>query len=249
MAQVLYATNRFAGDGVTTTFSISFQGGYISKDHVKAFITDANGARTDITLTAGMWVGPFTLNIGQAVPVGSTLTVKRETPKGGPLVDYTNGTRITERNLDIANQQSVFIGAEAHDLFDVAGIADVIAQAESGVVDLVNAAQAAAVAADLSANSAAASANLAAAQVTAATLAAGDSAASAEEAALSALASSVSQNAAAGNAADAYAAQVATETLAASIATSGLGFGAAAYDLGYVSDPNTYFDRDLGGLT
>lgn len=262
MAQVLYATNRFAGDGATTTFSVSFQGGYISKDHVKAFITDANGVRTDITLTPGMWVGAYTLNIGQSVPIGSTLTIRRETPRGSSLVDYTNGTRITERNLDLANTQAVFVGAEAHDLFDVEGVAEAI----SGVTAEA-AAHAAAAAASASsaagyagqvqasvdtaagyAAAASASVTLAQAQVGLAATQVGLAATHAEQADLHADSASTSANSASLSASSAATTYTNTQALAAAIEVAGVGFSAGAYDFGSVADPATYFDRDYGTL-
>lgn len=234
MAQVLYATNRFPGDGTTTTFSISFQGGYISKDHVKAFITDANGVRTILPITSGMWVGPYTLNIGRTVAVGSVLTIRRETPKGSPLVDYVNGTRITERNLDLANQQSVFIGAEAHDLFDLAGVEEAVAAAVGEVSTLVAAAEDSADAAALSAGTASTAA--------AAAAGAADTATAAASIALA------RQEAAEAAAQDADASAVSAAAIATALAGGSIGFDAAAYDFGYVADSTTYFNRDFGTL-
>jgi hypothetical protein len=48
--------------------------------------------------------------------VGSAMVIYRDTPKSAPLVDFVNGSRITEANLDKVAQQGTFIGAEQADL-------------------------------------------------------------------------------------------------------------------------------------
>jgi hypothetical protein len=241
MAKVYYATNRYPGDGATSLFTVAFVGGYLDKAHVKAFITDASGTQTPLTITAGMWVTASSINIGTPVAVGSTLTIYRDTPKTGPLVDYTNGTRLTEANLDLANKQSVFIGAELSDLFDLSGVEDAVAAAKEEVQELVDTAADSASAAAASASGAASSAGAAAGFAT-----------DAEAAALLAAASKTASEAAAANAnisAGAAAASYSdTAILAAEIQLSGVGFDSAAYDFGFVSDPNEYFSRDFGTL-
>ena len=146
----LYATYRVPGDGVTTQFEFSFSGGYMDKSHVKAYIEDAvTLARTPIEVLPTMFVGDFTLNLGVAAPVGKNMVIYRDTPKSGPLVDFTTGSRLTEANLDKVAQQSVFIGAETADATN----ADVVAQLTTtaqAVLDAADAATAAATAAHVS---------------------------------------------------------------------------------------------------
>lgn len=146
----LYATYRVPGDGVTTQFEFSFSGGYMDKTHVKAYIEDAvTLARTPIEVLPTMFVGDFTLNLGVAAPVGKNMVIYRDTPKAGPLVDFTTGSRLTEANLDKVAQQSVFIGAETADATN----ADVVAQLTTtaqAVLDAANLAVASAAAAHAS---------------------------------------------------------------------------------------------------
>lgn len=146
----LYATYRVPGDGVTTQFEFSFSGGYMDKTHVKAYIEDAvTLARTPIEVLPTMFVGDFTLNLGVAAPVGKNMVIYRDTPKAGPLVDFTTGSRLTEANLDKVAQQSVFIGAETADATN----ADVVAQLTTtaqAVLDAANLAVASAAAASAS---------------------------------------------------------------------------------------------------
>lgn len=134
----LYATNRTAGDGVQEQFEISFSGGYIDRDHVKAYIEDDTTlARTAIAITEGMWVGPYTIDLGQSAPVGSTMVIYRDTPKDGPMVDFTNGSIITEANLDLIAKQGVFGVAEVSDAAGQSSsliALDAMAQAQAAAV-------------------------------------------------------------------------------------------------------------------
>ncbi len=232
MADILYATNRFPGDGVTTQHEISFTGGYMDKAHVKAYIEDATGIRTVIVVGAGMFVGPNTINLGVAAPVGSITVLYRDTPKDEPLVNFVNGSRITEANLDKVAQQSVFIGAEVYDSTRVGEVVALLASAGSeatasaaNALASANAAQGSATAAQGSAAASEVSRSLASAAVVVA-----DAAVVVADAAATA---------AAGSYAD-------TAALAASLSGGSIGFTAAAYDMGSITDPNTYFNLDLG---
>lgn len=119
-----YSVNRFPGDGATTTWNLSFAGmdgeyaGYISKTHVKAYtILDSTGAETPLPLPSTAFIGPTTLKIEPAIPVGTTLVVYRDTPKNAPLLDYVDGALMIEKNLDTSNQQAIYAVAEMVDKF------------------------------------------------------------------------------------------------------------------------------------
>ena len=57
-----FATNRFAGDGVTTSYTINFVGGYLDKSHVKAYIEDnVTQVQTEIYINPLSFVTPYTL--------------------------------------------------------------------------------------------------------------------------------------------------------------------------------------------
>lgn len=126
---MLYATNRFPGDGRTTTYEISFVGGYLDRTHVRAYIEDASLVQTPVTLTSGNFLGPSTLAGITPIPVGSTLVVYRDTPKA-PLVDFVNGSRMTEANLDTATRQGAFIAAEGADA-SLGNVAESASRAEA----------------------------------------------------------------------------------------------------------------------
>lgn len=119
---IRYATFSAPGDGSTTQWEFNFAGaegtpGYISKDHVKCFTTSPTGVRTEVVITEGMWVGPNTIEVSPAVPVGHTITIYRSTPVDKPLVNYTTTAIINEANLDKANRQAVYVAAEARDVY------------------------------------------------------------------------------------------------------------------------------------
>lgn len=124
---MLYATNRFPGDGMTTTYEISFVGGYLDRAHVKAYVEGADLVQTPVTLSPGNFLGQYTIGGIAPVPVGSTLVIYRDTPKA-PIVDFVNGSRFTESNLDTATRQGSFIAAEGADAVSPAGLAGVIQQ-------------------------------------------------------------------------------------------------------------------------
>lgn len=124
---MLYATNRFPGDGMTTQYEISFVGGYLDRAHVKAYVEGSDLVQTPVTLNPGNFIGQYTIGGLTPVPVGSTLVIYRDTPKT-PIVDFVNGSRFTESNLDTATRQGSFIAAEGADAVSPAGLAGVTQQ-------------------------------------------------------------------------------------------------------------------------
>lgn len=110
-----YATNRFPGDGVTTTYEINFAGKYLSRDHVFAYIEDdTTKVKTPVSLSTGNWLNDTTLQSLPAAPVGSTMVIYRNTP-ATPLVDFVAGARLTPTALDTATRQGLFKAVEAAD--------------------------------------------------------------------------------------------------------------------------------------
>lgn len=116
MAMILQldSINRWAGDGVTTDWDFSFSGGYIDKAHVKAYTVAVDRTRSGIPVTAAMFVTPFRLRL-PVTPVGAEVTIYRDTPKDLPLVEFEDGTAITEPSLNLMARQAVFIAAEFTD--------------------------------------------------------------------------------------------------------------------------------------
>lgn len=126
----LYATNRFAGDGATTSYEFNFAGKYIARDHVKVYQEDnATLARTPIAISDSNFLNDTTLRNLPVTPVGKTLVIYRDTPKP-PMVDFTNGARFTEASLDTAARQGAFIAVESADALSPDGLAGRINQLE-----------------------------------------------------------------------------------------------------------------------
>ena len=111
----LYATNRFPGDGTTTSYEFNFVGKYINRAHVKVYQEDnVTQARTYVSINDSNFLNDTTLRGLPVTPVGSTLVIYRETPKP-PMVDFVNGSRFTEYNLDLVARQGLFVAMEAMD--------------------------------------------------------------------------------------------------------------------------------------
>lgn len=112
-----YSINKFTGNGAQTSWNLNFSGGYIRREHVKAYTQAADGQITELSFT---WSGPNTIVISPPVAMGVRLYVYRDTPKSGPLVDFTDGAIINEYDLDMLARQTVFAAAEMVDRFDEA---------------------------------------------------------------------------------------------------------------------------------
>lgn len=190
MADPVYLTiNEFPGTGAPapTIVDFAFAGGYISPAHVKAELFDpVTYLRTPVTVTDEHFVTDYRLSLPVSVPVGSVLRVYRDTPKDQPLVNFTNGARIAENNLDLVAQQAVFVAAESADQIEATQVADVLQAVEAAALS-ATAAQA-----DAAASAAFAALSRAAAQ---------DGASTAGGFALAAAASAASSSAAAASSA------------------------------------------------
>lgn len=109
------ATNRFAGDGVTSSYEINFVGKYLDKAHVFAYIEDdTTGDRTPVPIMPANWLNDTTLQGMPVVPVGSTMVIYRNTP-AFPLVDFVDGAWLTPNALDTATRQGLYKAVEAAD--------------------------------------------------------------------------------------------------------------------------------------
>lgn len=131
MANPVYLTiNEFPGTGAPapTVVDFNFAGGYISPAHVKAELFDPTTyLRTPIEVTDAHFVTAYRLSLPISVPTGQVLRVYRDTPKGQPLVNFTNGARIADNNLDLVAEQAVFVAAESVDQLATLQVADVLA--------------------------------------------------------------------------------------------------------------------------
>lgn len=229
----LLATNRFAGDGATTSYEFNFVGKYIARSHVKVYQEDnATKVRTPVAITDSNFLNDTTLRSLPVTPIGKTLVIYRETPKP-PMVDFTNGSRFTEYNMDLVARQGLFVAMEAMDAGDsdarqqlldaIAVVVGLVDDATAAVSD----ATAAALAAATSASNAAASASAADTAKTAAQ-AAQSGAETARTGAETAAGNSATFALAASNSATAAAGSATTATTQAGIATTQAGNAATS---------------------
>ena len=113
MSVTLYATNIWDAPGTLREFEFNWVGGYLSAAHIRVEIEDkATRARTAVPYSL---LNDYTVRLEAEVPAGNNLWIYRSTPVGLPLVDFTDGARFTEMNLDTATQQSIFATAELYD--------------------------------------------------------------------------------------------------------------------------------------
>ena len=110
----MYSPITGTGDGSAPVVNITFD--YISKDHVKGSV--------DGVVVALTWTGASQVTFPAAVSNTSTWAVYRETPITIPLVDFTNGSVLTEQDLDLANQQLRFHQEEVDGRIDYTNTAN-----------------------------------------------------------------------------------------------------------------------------
>ena len=100
LAQVTYT-----GDGSTTQYSITFP--FIDSTHIKAFI--------DGTQTTAFTISSSTLTFTSAPANASVVRIERQTPNDTRLVDFTDGSVLTESDLDKSADQNFYIAQEITD--------------------------------------------------------------------------------------------------------------------------------------
>ena len=100
LAQVTYT-----GNGSTTGYAIPFS--YIASSHIKAFIH--NVATTAFTVSGS------TLTFTSAPANSAVIRIERQTPTDARLVDFTDGSVLTEADLDQSADQNFFIAQETSD--------------------------------------------------------------------------------------------------------------------------------------
>ena len=105
-----FAINTYTGNGSLTSFSISFP--YIEQAHV---IVTVGG----VTKTLGSdysFSNASTIAFGSAPANGAVIKFTRSTNRNARLVDYQDGSTITEAILDQDGNQSFFMAQEAIDI-------------------------------------------------------------------------------------------------------------------------------------
>ena len=112
-----YAKDIYTADGSTQSFAVTYP--FISRDHVSV---TADGVAATFT-----WVndGQITITSPAALD-GEILIIKRNTSPSSLLVDYVDGSNLTETDLDLDSKQAFFLAQENNDeqgLIDVNSVA------------------------------------------------------------------------------------------------------------------------------
>jgi len=97
---------QYEGDGTQETFAIPFP--YLDKSHIEV--------RVNLDVTPYTWDDPNTIRISPAPPPGAVIEARRITPRETRMVDFVDGSVLTESDLDIANLQTFYIVQEAIDI-------------------------------------------------------------------------------------------------------------------------------------
>lgn len=104
-----YSYVRYTGNGTTTNYVFSFP--YLSTDHIKIRI---DGTLTDLFT----FLNASTIQMLAAPANGAILEIRRETPKDNPIVNFTDGSVLLERDLDLLAQFDLYLAQEAADAVD-----------------------------------------------------------------------------------------------------------------------------------
>ena len=100
-----FAFQTYTGNGSTTQYSISFT--YIDSTHVKCFL--------DGVSTTAFTVTGATVTFNSAPANGVVIRIERQTPLTARLVDFQDGSVLTETDLDMSANQNFFAVQEFSD--------------------------------------------------------------------------------------------------------------------------------------
>lgn len=108
-----YSFVQYTGDGAINNYAVTF--GYLAKAHVEVRI---GGVLKTVT-TDYTWPTSTTIRPVVAVPNGTIIELRRNTPKTTAFVDFTDASTLTEENLDNSTIQALYIVQEAFDAADL----------------------------------------------------------------------------------------------------------------------------------
>ena len=119
-----YSYIRYAGNGSTTNYVFSFP--YISADHIQVRV---NGVLT----TLFSFLNSSTVQMTSAPATGAILEIRRVTPKDNAIVNFTDGSVLLERDLDLLATFDLYLAQETKDDLDSS-----IQQNSTGVFDALS---------------------------------------------------------------------------------------------------------------
>lgn len=96
---------QYLGDGVTRLFQVPFD--YLSKSHVTVTVSGVD--------VVPVWEGNQAIRLPTAPAVDAIVELLRKSPGETRLVDFADGSVLTEYDLDLSARQLLFVGQEASD--------------------------------------------------------------------------------------------------------------------------------------
>ena len=99
------ASATYVGNGSVTNYNLTFN--YLSKDHVKVYVNS-------VLVTSYTWASTSVISFNTAPANGALIAVFRVTPTV-PIVDFVDGSNLTENMLDLATLQSLYVAEETKD--------------------------------------------------------------------------------------------------------------------------------------
>lgn len=135
-----YSYVRYTGNGSTQNYVFPFS--YIDASHVKVRL---NG----VLNTSFSFLNASTIRFNTAPTSGVVIEIRRETPKDSPIVNFTDGSILLERDLDLLATFDTYVAQETDDaladaiLKDSVGVWDADSARIGNVADPVNAQDAA----------------------------------------------------------------------------------------------------------
>lgn len=186
-----YAKAKYACDGATSNYAFPFA--YLQPEHIGITVWDASGDEVVGTYTF-TFASTNTITVSPTPSAGMEILIQRDSSSTGRLVDFADSVTLTERDLDTAYRQALYVAQEA---LDEAGA---VMLSTDDIDGAVADAQAAAASATSSSSNASTHASDAATNASAAASAALDAALSATNAATSAASAAAAASTAVGNA-------------------------------------------------
>lgn len=106
---------NYIGDGATRDYLVPFS--YLDTAHVHVALTP-DGADEATDLTEGseyVFQSEHIIRFNEPPPAGANISLRRTTERENPLVDFRDGSTLTEADLDTQVRQLLFICQEAFD--------------------------------------------------------------------------------------------------------------------------------------
>jgi hypothetical protein len=133
---VAYSYVRYAGNGSTVNYTFSFPS--ISQDHIKVRVAGT-------LVTTWSFLNASTIQFISAPASGAVIEIRRETPKDSAIVNFTDGSVLLERDLDLLATFDLYLAQETKDGLDGSitlnslGVFDAQSKRITAVADPVNA--------------------------------------------------------------------------------------------------------------